>query len=296
MGSSASTFRICFCTVQQFHSTNEFTSLFKKLPTKSTDFFVFPEACFEGDKDREYGDWDEHEQRNFLNSVSDVAKTYNVYIAVTCPVYDPETKLMDSHECQSQWFNRCTIFGRDGKIIAKHNKYDLCDGERRFYSRTKRSGATLFDLPELNFPIGVLICRDLWNGCLTRSAMFSECKLLFAPVYCATTIDEVPPEKRPDALKEAADYYARQLTFHYHGEYKKNNPTRRLNLCIVDQPYLNAARRQALDPPLGVTSVIDIDRDKVRKIYLPAKEKENQFYIDIDCDNGRIKRTFTECI
>ena len=58
-------------------------------------------------------------------------------------------------------------------------------------------------------------------------------------------------------------------------------------MCIIDQPYLSSVRKDA-DPPLGVTSVLDIEKDNLRKAFLPKCDAPNFFIINIRRDNGRI--------
>lgn len=152
-------------------------SLIADSADRNADFIVLPEMfnCpYSNDKFVEYGE-NEHDSCT-LNTISQLAESYNVYIlAGSIPEWEGD-----------KLYNTSYLFDKTGSIIAKHRKMHLFDidvkGRITFKESDVLTAGDDFTIADTDFGrIGIGICYDVRFVELARIMAEKGAEILFYP-------------------------------------------------------------------------------------------------------------------
>ena len=152
-------------------------SLIADSADRNADFIVLPEMfnCpYSNDKFVEYGE-NEHDSCT-LNTISQLAESYNVYILAGSIPEREDDKL----------YNTSYLFDKTGSIIAKHRKMHLFDidvkGRITFKESDVLTAGDDFTIADTDFGrIGIGICYDVRFVELARIMAEKGAEILFYP-------------------------------------------------------------------------------------------------------------------
>lgn len=170
---------LCQMNVVDDKETNikKATSMIANSADNHADFIILPEMfnCpYSNDKFIEYAE-EEHDSCT-LNTISDLAKTYNAYILAGSIPEREDGKL----------YNTSYLFDKTGSIIAKHRKMHLFDIDVKDKITFKESDVLTagdeFTIVDTDFgKIGIGICYDVRFVELARIMAEKGASILFYP-------------------------------------------------------------------------------------------------------------------